>query len=152
LILKCFTYQGSGADVYALGVLMYVVAPKPIYYPITQPIIQAHIDTLVNIPNSYITLMRRCLLTEAKSRPTAHVVVNELEMIADQIANSKPCLQCFDRPRYARCLPCRHKTLCNVCFNEMQRLATPEKPPKCVLCRRLIADTMEDSDSNTYMS
>ncbi|CAM4926757.1 unnamed protein product [Rotaria socialis] len=147
-----FTYQGSGADVYALGVLMYVVAPKPIYYPITQPIIQAHIDTLVNIPNSYITLMRRCLLTEAKSRPTAHVVVNELEMIADQIANSKPCLQCFDRPRYARCLPCRHKTLCNVCFNEMQRLATPEKPPKCVLCRRLIADTMEDSDSNTYMS
>ncbi|CAF3410017.1 unnamed protein product [Rotaria socialis] len=143
-----FSYEGSALDVFSIGVLMYTVAPK-ISYDLPNQITRAHIDALDQtlIPQTYRTLMLRCLDDVPKNRPNAKEVVEQLNTIADQVAMSKPCLKCFENPRYARCLPCRHKKMCTACLNEMRQ---SDQRPKCILCRGIYTSIEEDTDSDTY--
>ncbi|CAF2011043.1 unnamed protein product [Rotaria magnacalcarata] len=143
-----FSYEGSALDVFSIGVLMYTVAPKK-SFDLPNQITRAHIDALDQtlIPQTYRTLMLRCLDDVPKNRPNAKEVVEQLNTIADQVAMSKPCLKCFENPRYARCLPCRHKTMCMACLNEMRQ---NDQRPKCILCRGIYTSIEEDTDSDTY--
>ncbi|CAF3545594.1 unnamed protein product [Rotaria socialis] len=143
-----FSYEGSALDVFSIGVLMYTVAPKK-SYDLPNQITRAHIDALDQtlIPQTYRTLMLRCLDDVPKNRPNAKEVVEQLNTIADQVAMSKPCLKCFENPRYARCLPCRHKKMCTACLNEMRQ---SDQRPKCILCRGIYTSIEEDTDSDTY--
>ncbi|CAF3876527.1 unnamed protein product [Didymodactylos carnosus] len=141
------SYEGSAFDVYSLGVLMYMVSPKPIYDR-PNPISQAHINALDQIPETYRQLISRCLNVNPKDRPTAKEVVAQLELITEQVANSKPCLICLDELRFARCLPCRHKTMCRKCLLQAQQ-ATHN--PKCIICNEIFTNAEEDTNANTYM-
>ncbi|UJR24385.1 hypothetical protein I4U23_005762 [Adineta vaga] len=127
------TSTNASFDIYSLGVLMYMVTPKPRYDRPTQ-ITQGHINNLDQIPETYRQLILQCINTNPKDRPTAKEVVVQLELITDQISNSKPC---------------RHKTMCKECLFQVQQTI---HNPKCIICKEIFTSTEEDTDGNTYIS
>ena len=144
-----YSYQGSAFDVFCLGVFMYVVAPKDIFHQ-PRTIAEANVNTLDGnrVPQSYCDLIRRCIRKEPGTRPTADEVVSKLDLITNEIANTKPCLVCLDGRRSARCLPCQHKTMCSSCLVAAQQ-ASPE--PQCIICRQVFTSIEEDADPNTFI-
>lgn len=144
-----FSYDGAAVDVHSLGTLMYVVAPKRAYLEPSRPITEADVNSLDQalVPDSLRQVILRCVDVDPKKRLTASQLVHELENIANQVANSKPCLVCLDQLRYRRCFPCGHKTMCNSCLLQRQQ-ANPM--PECILCRQVFTSTQEDADMHTY--
>ena len=145
-----FSYDGAAFDVHSLGTLMYVVAPKRSYVQPIQSVTEADVKSLDQtvVPDSFRQLILRCVDEDPKKRLTASQVVHELENIANQVANCKPCLVCLDKPRFQRCFPCGHKTMCNTCLIERQRA---NSMPQCILCRQVFRSTQEDTDLNTFV-
>lgn len=143
-----YSYEGSAVDVFSLGVLMYVIAPKS-FYDLPSVITKADVNNLDRIPESYRELILRCLNTDIKARPTAEAVVTQLEIINEQVANSKPCLICLDQPRFARCLPCRHKIMCRKCLIQAQQ-TNPH--PICIICKKVYTHTEEDINISTHLT
>ena len=145
-----FSYDGAAFDIHSLGTLMYIVAPKRSYVEPMQSLTEADVKSLDQtlVPDSFRQLILRCVDEDPKKRLTASQVVHELENIANQVANCRPCLVCLDQPRYQRCFPCGHKTMCNTCLIERQR-ANPK--PQCILCRQVFTSTQEDADLNTFV-
>ena len=144
-------YEGTAVDVFSLGILMYVVAPKAVYHQPLAGITAANISSLLNAPKSYRDLINRCIADDPKLRPSAGQIVERLEMIADQVDKSKTCLMCFEHLIFARCLPCGHKTVCGTCLVYLQRRATLRQPPECILCRQVFTNTEEDVDIRTFI-
>ncbi|CAF0811948.1 unnamed protein product [Adineta ricciae] len=144
------SYEGTALDIYSLGTLMYVVAPKQMFLQPTQPITQTDVNNLDEavIPNSFRQLMLRCLDADPNKRPTASEVVEQLETIMDQVADGRPCLICLDQPRYQRCFPCGHKTMCNKCLVQKQ---STDLAPECIICRQVFTSTQEDANVHTYV-
>lgn len=75
-----YSYQGSAYDVFCLGVLMYVLAPKPTFHQ-PRTLTEADVNSLDRnqIPESYCHLILRCIDRDPEKRPTANEVVQELE-------------------------------------------------------------------------
>ncbi|CAF1225342.1 unnamed protein product [Adineta steineri] len=145
-----FSYEGTAVDVFSLGILMYMVAPKAVYYQPLDIITTAEIRTLTHLPERYKILIINCINSEAKLRPTAAKVVEQLEMIADQVVKAKECLMCFEHPIFHRCFPCGHKTVCGKCLLDLRQRATLTNAPQCILCRQTIATAQEDIDNCTF--
>ncbi|CAF1350006.1 unnamed protein product [Didymodactylos carnosus] len=143
-----FSYDGAALDVYSLGILMYVVTPKRTYVELTRPITETDVNSLDQtlVPDSFRQLILRCVDVDPKKRLTVSQVVQELENIANQVANSRPCLVCLDQPRYRRCLPCGHKTMCNTCLTQRQQT---NPMSECILCRKVFTSTQEDANMHT---
>ncbi len=80
-----YSYQGSAFDVFCLGVLMDVLAPKATFH---QPrrLTEVDVNSLdrSHTPHSYCNLILRCINKESEERPTANEIVQELETIIDQ--------------------------------------------------------------------
>ncbi len=145
-----YSYQGSAFDVFCLGVLMYVVAPKDAFHqPRTLAETDVHSLDKTRVPDSYCDLIRRCIKTEPTLRPKADEVVEELGRIVMTIANTKPCLVCLGALRTTRCLPCQHKTMCRTCLDAAQKA---NQEPQCIICREVFTNFEEDADNNTYIS
>jgi hypothetical protein len=80
-----YSYQGSAFDVFCLGVLMYVLAPKDTFHqPRTLTEVEVNSLDRNQIPQSYCNLIIRCINKQPKTRPTAKEIVQELERIIDQ--------------------------------------------------------------------
>jgi serine/threonine protein kinase len=126
---------------------MYVVAPKRTYFEPIRPITEADVNSFDEVPDSFQQLILRCADVDPKKRFTVSQVVHELENIANQVANCRPCLVCLDQPRYRRCFPFGHKTMCNTCLIQRQQA---NSMPESILCRQVFTSTQEDADLNTY--
>ncbi|UJR11474.1 hypothetical protein I4U23_015653 [Adineta vaga] len=148
--LTDFSYEGTAVDVFSLGLLIYIVAPKAVYHDPQNIITGADIHALIHLPQRYRTLIINCIHANPKLRPTADKVVEQLELIANQVAKAKECLMCFEYPIFSRCLPCGHKTVCAKCLTQQQQRATPQNPPQCILCRQTIINSQEDIDNSTF--
>ncbi|CAF1021526.1 unnamed protein product [Adineta ricciae] len=146
-----FSYTGTAVDVFSLGVLMYALAPKAVYQSSHDIITEANIRELTHVPERYRSLIVACLHPNANTRPTAAQAVDQLTMIAEQVAKGKECLMCFEYPIFSRCLPCGHKTVCGKCFVILQQRATTRNQPKCIICQQAIANTREDTDNATFV-
>lgn len=144
-------YEGTAVDVFSLGILLYVIAPKQVYHQALSGITEAHISSLINAPNSYRALIKECISADPKLRPTAVKFVEKLEVIADLVTKSKTCLMCFEQPIFTRCLPCGHKTVCGTCLGYLNRRATARQPPECILCRQVFTGAEEDVDIRTFI-
>ncbi|CAF4119822.1 unnamed protein product [Rotaria sp. Silwood2] len=144
-----YSYQGSAFDVFCLGILMYVVAPKDVFHQ-PRTLAETDVNSLDRnrVPDSYSRLILRCINTEPILRPKANEVVEELERIINTIAYSKPCLVCLDAPRTIRCLPCQHKTMCTTCLAAAQQAS---EEPQCIICRDIFTSVEEDADPNTFI-
>jgi hypothetical protein len=81
-----YSYQGSAFDVFCLGVLMYVLAPKNTFHQ-PRTLTEVDINSLDRnrTPQSYCNLIMRCINKEPKARPTANELVRELESVIDKM-------------------------------------------------------------------
>ncbi|CAF1592531.1 unnamed protein product, partial [Adineta ricciae] len=136
------TYQGSAVDVYLLGGLMFVCAPKENYSPASDanPEQVKRLDRH-KVPESYCQLILRCLHKDWKKRPTAKEIVDELDSIAKEL-----CMICQEKPRFRRCLPCQHKTMCEECY---AKLLQQNNEVSCIICRQAVTAVQDDNNSNT---
>ncbi|CAF3029404.1 unnamed protein product [Rotaria socialis] len=145
-----YSYQGSAFDVFCLGVLMYVVAPKDSFHrPRVMKDTEVKSLDRTRVPENYCRLIYRCITTDPAKRPTANEVVRELETIANEVDHLKPCLVCMSAPRAGRCLPCKHKTMCIECLTNLQQTSTE---PQCIICREIFTSTEMDDDFNTFIA
>jgi len=105
-----YSYEGTAVDVYLLGVLMYACAPKVIYIPSSDNIVE-QLESLDQrkVPKRYYQLIVRCLNKDHKQRPTAKEIVAELDFISEKL-----CVVCCEAARAVRLLPCGHNVLCRV--------------------------------------
>lgn len=81
-----YSYQGSAFDVFCLGVLMYVLAPKATFHQ-PRTLTEADVKSLDpnRVPQTYCNLINRCINKDDKARPTAKEIVQELENITNDV-------------------------------------------------------------------
>ncbi|CAF1150729.1 unnamed protein product [Adineta ricciae] len=137
------TYLGSAVDVYLLGGLMFVCAPNENYIPASDanPEQVQRLDRH-KVPESYCQLILRCLHKDWKKRSTAKEIVDELDSIA-----MKLCMICQEKPRFLRCFPCQHKTMCEECY---AKLLQQNNEVSCIICRQAVTAVQDDNNSNTF--
>jgi serine/threonine protein kinase len=137
------SYNGSAVDVYLLGILMFVCAPKENYMP-PSTINSEQVQRLdrQKVPESYCELILRCLDTNSKKRPATKEIIDELDLIAKSL-----CMICQKAPRFVRCLPCQHKTTCLQCHQQLQQRSDQLI---CILCQQVITHVQQDNDTNTF--
>ncbi|CAF1233280.1 unnamed protein product [Didymodactylos carnosus] len=80
-----YSYEGTAVDVYLLGVLMFMCAPKDVYIPPSNSIIE-QVDQLdrKKVSENYCALIVRCLVKDSKLRPIAQEIVDKLDKLAKQ--------------------------------------------------------------------
>ena len=145
-----YSYQGSAFDVFCLGIVMYVVAPKNDFHQ-PRTLIEADVNSLdrTRVPDKYCNLIINFINKEPKERPTTIQIVEELQAIANQISDSESCLVCMNAARTARCLSCQHKTMCSMCLAAARK---SDKELVCILCREIFTDIEWDTDANTFLA
>ncbi|CAM4891965.1 unnamed protein product [Rotaria socialis] len=138
-----YSYEGTAVDVYLLGVLMFVCAPKDVYIPPSNRILdQVHQLDRKKIPENYCALIVRCLEKNPKLRPTAQAIADELDAMTERL-----CIVCMDALRSVRFQPCGHKVVCVQCLAQIQQTKVS---PQCILCNHVIASAQEDNNTNTF--
>ncbi|CAF3357129.1 unnamed protein product [Rotaria socialis] len=138
-----YSYEGTAVDVYLLGVLMFVCAPKDVYIPPSNRILdQVHQLDRKKIPENYCALIVRCLEKNPKLRPTAQAIADELDAMTERL-----CIVCMDALRSVRFQPCGHKVVCVQCLAQIQQTKVSSQ---CILCNQVIASAQEDNNTNTF--
>ncbi|CAF3339348.1 unnamed protein product [Rotaria socialis] len=138
-----YSYEGTAVDVYLLGVLMFVCAPKDVYIsPSNRILDQVHQFDRKKIPENYCALIVRCLEKNPKLRPTAQAIADELDAMTERL-----CIVCMDALRSVRFQPCGHKVVCVQCLAQIQQTKVS---PQCILCNHVIASAQEDNNTNTF--
>jgi serine/threonine protein kinase len=139
------SYQGTAVDVYLLGMLMYVCAPKDTYIPPSDNTAeQIHLLDRRRVPENYCQLITRCLNKDFKKRPTAKQIVEELDAMAKQL-----CIICEEAPRFVRFEPCGHNVVCVGCLDRIQK---ERGQTQCIVCKQVFTSTREDNDANTFIA
>ncbi|CAF1391025.1 unnamed protein product [Adineta steineri] len=82
-----YSYEGTAVDVYLLGVLMFVCAPKEVYIPPSNRILEQvqQLDR-TKVSENYCTLIVRCLEKDPKRRPTAQAIADELDAMTERLS------------------------------------------------------------------
>ncbi|CAF3422902.1 unnamed protein product [Rotaria socialis] len=138
-----YSYEGTAVDVYLLGVLMFVCAPKDVYIsPSNRILDQVHQLDRKKIPENYCALIVRCLEKNPKLRPTAQAIADELDAMTERL-----CIVCMDALRSVRFQPCGHKVVCVQCLAQIQQTKVSSQ---CILCNQVIASAQEDNNTNTF--
>ena len=139
-----YSYEGTGVDVYLIGLLMYACAPKDNYIPLSDNTADnIHLLDRRRVPERYCQLITRCLDKQVKQRPAANEIIIELDAIAKQL-----CIVCEEAPRFARLVPCGHKVVCVGCLEKLRQKSTQMR---CIICQQAVTDVMDDNDSTTFI-
>jgi hypothetical protein len=147
------TYDGTAADVYSFGLLLYEMLPKPTYERLDIAALSRLEELLRSNPQSDISTkayedeIRACLDTNPANRPNAVKLVSNLQRI-QQRTEVKPCMICEDRERAIRFVPCGHKVVCAHCWESWS--TAPNGNVRCILCKAIVMNQTEDDANATY--
>ncbi|CAF3308509.1 unnamed protein product [Rotaria sp. Silwood2] len=143
-------YNGIAADIYSFGVFLYEILPKKHYNrPDSMNTIYESLKKIpLNPDNSlYEELILSCLKEKPEERPsTIEIKVNLEECL--KILKEKHCIICEDNLRRCRFQPCKHKLVCEPCFNKLP--ITTNGRPNCIMCETPIAQWTQDEYNQTY--
>jgi len=147
------TYDGTAADVFSFGLLLYEMLPKPTYERLDIAALSRLEELLRSNPQSDISTkayedeIRACLDTNPANRPSASKLVSDLLHI-QQMTEVKPCTVCGERDRAVRFLPCGHKVTCAHCWERWS--TAPNGNRRCILCKAIVINQTEDDVNDTY--
>ena len=148
-------YDGTAADVYAFGILLYEMLPKPGFDRLTKETI-SRLDELLNShsllefnTNFYKNLIRSCLKPNPADRPTFSQLVANLQDILRQ-TEVKECMMCLTADRDIRFEPCRHKVSCQQCW-ERWSTTVPNGNNRCIFCKTIVTHFIQDNSNATFI-
>ena len=146
--------NGMTVDIYSFGILLYELLPKLHYHrPVSTGM--NHLDTKELLKNvqlfdqnnhDYELLIESCLIKTIEQRPTALIVMQNLENIRRNLER-KVCTLCETRPRQCRYRPCGHKILCEICHQQSEK--NEQDQSICILCRQVVLRWTEDNHEQT---
>ncbi|CAF2511159.1 unnamed protein product [Rotaria sp. Silwood2] len=146
-------YDGTAADIFSFGLLLYEMLPKPTYERLDsnallhlEQILLSNQQSDINT-KAYEAQIRACLDKEPAKRPSAIKLISELTRIQHR-TEVKPCMVCDDRERALRFVPCGHKVICAQCWESW--CATSNGNGRCILCKGIVTGQTQDDSNATY--
>ncbi|CAF1203444.1 unnamed protein product [Rotaria sordida] len=148
---SCSLYDGRATDVFSFGIFLFELLPKKEYI---RP------DDLTTITNMfkemvplneynriYEELIESCLQPKPEDRPSAITVKSKLlECLVE--SEKRPCFTCEKNVRKCRFQPCKHKIICQSCYDALAK--NENGIVKCIICRQTIDRWTEDENNQTY--
>jgi serine/threonine protein kinase len=146
-------YDGTAADVYSFGIFLFELLPKKTYSrpdSVTDIIeTMKYIAPLNEHNRIYEELIKSCLKSTPKDRPSATIIRTELLKCLKE-CERKSCIMCEDKLRKCRFQPCGHKVICEPCYNKLPK--NVDGKPKCINCLQTIDQWTEDDNNQTYFA
>jgi serine/threonine protein kinase len=147
------TYDGTAADVFSFGLLLYEMLPKSSYERLDIDGLSRLDELLLSNPQSdintqdYKAQIRACLHPNPANRPNAITLVSDLKRIQRR-TEAKLCTLCEERERTLRFVPCGHKVTCTPCWESWSRASNGNA--RCILCNAIVTNHTEDDTNATY--
>jgi len=146
-------YDGTAADVYSFGLLLYEMLPKPTYERLDNDALSRLEELFLSNPQSDVNIkayenrIRACLDPIPANRPSAAKLVSDLKYI-QQRTEVKPCMVCEDQERTVRFVPCGHKVMCAQCWESWSTRSNGNA--RCILCKAIVTNQTQDDSNATY--
>jgi serine/threonine protein kinase len=146
-------YDGTAADIYSFGLLLYEMLPKPSYERLDTDGLSRLEELLCSNPQSdaittaYKNQIRACLDQNPAKRPSIVQLISDLEIIQRR-TEVKPCTVCEDQERGVRLVPCGHKVMCAQCWESWT--ARSNDNVRCILCKAIVTNQTQDDSNATF--